>query len=846
VLFTFSTRLAGRGGVRSAAACSSLPQPRLERWTLFVLRHRWGVLVLWLAVLVVGVFTSVLLPRQLVSSFAVPDTESERAAAALARGFGERPEGTFTVVFPVRHSDPQLVHELRGRLERVAHVLPGGHLGSFRAGGGVVYGEVETTLGLQRAKDFTASLRRALQRQGGPTALVSGQPAVQRDLDPQLASDLRRGEAVALPLALIVLAFVLGISFALALPFVFAACTIAGTVALLYVSAQLVSITPYALNVVELIGLGLAVDYSLIIVCRYREQLALGQERREAIVRSMASAGRAVVFSGLAVAIGLALLLFVPVPFIRTMGLGGLLIPLVSIAAAVTLQPVLLSFCGRRAVEGIRLPQVFPAKAWAGLAAAIKRRPVSVLLATAAALAAAATPALFLHLTPGSVAGLPRSMEATRGLVELGSAFGPGALTPTQVVVDTGTVGGARRPAVRSAIERLSNTLFKDPEVYIVALGRKAPYVSADGRYTRIFVVGRHEFGARASQRLVGRVRDSFIPAARFPRGTNVLAGGAAPQGVDFLTHTYTFLPWLIVVALTLTYVVLARAFRSLLLPLKAVLLNLLSVAATYGLLVVIFHSRQIEGWIPIFLFATLFGLSMDYEVFLVSRMREAWDAGRSNTDAVALGLERTGGLITAAALVMAASFAGFVLGSVPGLQQFGVGLMLAVVIDATVVRALLVPAIMVILGRWNWWLPRNGMQKRAGLLAAAVLLFLTAPATAAASPTVRLAIAHVVQHCHVWRNSTKTLGPSAKLTVKHGTRLVIRADCPMDFDYAQRSGPKLALGNRRTFAGDSRVIVFRKVGIYRLEVTNVQTPEERGLVTLGDTNTLTLTVVVK
>jgi hypothetical protein len=293
---------------------------------------------------------------------------------------------------------------------------------------------------------------------------------------------------------------------------------------------------------------------------------------------------------------------------------------------------------------------------------------------------------------------------------------------------------------------------------------------------------------------------------------------------------------------------VLARAFRSLLLPLKAVLLNLLSVAATYGLLVVIFHSRQIEGWIPIFLFATLFGLSMDYEVFLVSRMREAWDAGHSNIDAVALGLERTGGLITAAALVMAASFAGFVLGSVPGLQQFGVGLMLAVVIDATVVRALLVPAIMVILGRWNWWLPRGGggMRNRAGLLAAAVLLFLAAPATAAASPTVRLAIAHVVRHCHVWRNSTKTLGPSVKLTVKHGTRLVIRADCPMDFDYAQWSGPKLALGNRRTFAGDSRVIVFRKAGIYRLEVTNVQTPEERGLVTLGDTNTLTLTVVVK
>ena len=254
--------------------------------------------------------------------------------------------------------------------------------------------------------------------------------------------------------------------------------------------------------------------------------------------------------------------------------------------------------------------------------------------------------------------------------------------------------------------------------MYVVATGSKAPYVSADGRYARLVVIGRHEYGEPASRALVARIRDRLVPAAAFPAGTQVFAGGASPQGVDFLARTYASLPWLVAVALVLTYLVLARAFRSLLLPLKAVLLNVLSVAAAYGLLVAVFHdgvgagllgvhrSAEIDGWIPLFLFAALFGLSIDYEVFLVSRMREEWDAHHDNTTAVAVGLERTGRLITAAALVMAVSFGGFVAGSVPGLQQFGLGLALAVLIDATLVRALLVPSLMAILGRWNWWLP--------------------------------------------------------------------------------------------------------------------------------------------
>jgi len=675
----------------------------MERWTFFVLRFRGVVLAFWLAVLVCGIVLSLHLPGRLVNSFAVPGTASARAEAALARGFGERPEGTFTVVFRTRHANDRALQErLRRRIERAARVLPGGHLATFRSGGRVIYGDVETSLGLQPAKGYTAALRRTL----GPGALVTGQPAIQHDLDPQLAADLRRGEIFALPLAFLVLALVLGLSFALAIPFVFAACTIAGTLALLYATAHVVPVTSYATNVVELLGLGLAIDYSLLIVCRFREELADGKSSDAAVVRTMRGAGRAVIFSGTAVAIGLALLFFVPVPFIRTLGLAGLLIPLVSIAGALTLQPALLSLVGRRALR--RRERVGRREPWAALARAIMRRPLAVLLPTTAVLVAAAAPIFALHLTPGSLAGLPRATEATRGFAALSDAFGPGALTPTEVVVDTGRAGAARAPRIHARLDAISNRLLRDPEVYVVAIGSKAPYVSRDGRYARMFVVGRHYYGDSASRRLVARLREIHVA------GTEVLVGGAGPKGADFLARSYARFPWLVAAALLLTYLVLVRAFRSLLLPLKAVALNLLSVAAACGLLVTavrfgvlgIERSAQIEGWIPIFLFAVLFGLSMDYEVFLVSRMRDEWDARRDNVGAVAFGLERTGRLITAAALVMAVSFGGFVVGSVPGLQQFGLGLALAVLIDATLVRVLLVPSLMALLGRWNWWLP--------------------------------------------------------------------------------------------------------------------------------------------
>ncbi len=346
------------------------------------------------------------------------------------------------------------------------------------------------------------------------------------------------------------------------------------------------------------------------------------------------------------------------------------------------------------------------------------RRPLVFLAAGAIVLLGLAAPVFALQLTPGSISGIPQFPQSVRGFELLTRAVGAGTVSPSQIVVDTGRSAGALAPSVQAAVHRLAAELRRDREVTTVRTGTTWPYVDPSGRYAQLIVAGRHEYGEAPAQAFVHRLRGTLVPRAAFPSGVDVLAGGGPPQGVDFLQRSYGVFPWLVVGVLVLTYLLLARAFRSLLLPLKAVLLNLLSVAASYGMLVLVFRwgigqdllglyrIQQVEGWIPIFLFAMLFGLSMDYEVFLVTRMREAWDAGAPNRDAVAEGLERTGRIVTAAAAIMVAAFSAFVAGRIVGLQEFGLGLAVAILVDATVVRAVLVPSLMALLGRWNWWLP--------------------------------------------------------------------------------------------------------------------------------------------
>jgi len=698
----------------------------MERWTRLVLRFRWPILVGWLVVLLAGGFAFTRLSSLLSNEFSVPGTDSERARTILERHFGDRSDGAFTVVFRVRDTLGRGTYvRLQRDLDRAARAVPDARPRRLApAGRHILYGDVVSTLRLAKAKGYTDDLYRALPHTGGVESYVTGQAAIQHDLDPIFAKDLRKGEFIALPIAVLVLFAVFGLSVAVTMPFIFAACTVMATLGGVYIYAHFLTTATYVTNLVFLIGLGIAIDYSLLVIYRFREELTRGGDVEAAIVRTMQTAGRAVVFSGATVAIGLALLLFMPLPFMRSIGVGGFLIPLASIAAAVTLQPALLSLLGRRGVARIAvLPQRFRRREadtgfWHRLAGAIMRRPLAFLGVGAALLVAAAIPSFGLRLTPGSASGIPQFPQSVRGFDLLKHSIGPGAISPTQVVVDAGRQGGVHVPDVQAAIGRLAARIGADREIASVRVAERPPFVDPSGRYEELIVAGRDEYGSEAAQSFVHRLRGRLVPAARFPTDARVLAGGGPPQGVDFLDRAYRYFPWLVAAVLVLTYVLLMRAFRSVLLPLKAVILNLLSVAASYGMLVVVFkwgigrsvlglyEIGQVEGWIPIFLFAMLFGLSMDYEVFLVTRMREEWDHGRDNRDAVGYGLERTGRIVTAAAIVMVAAFSGFVAGRIVGLQEFGIGLAVAIFVDATLVRAVLVPSLMALFGRYNWWLP--------------------------------------------------------------------------------------------------------------------------------------------
>ena len=535
--------------------------------------------------------------------FSVPGTDSEHVRDVLQKHFGDRSDGAFTVVFQVRDSgDPAIRVRLQRVVDRAAHAVPTGQgTALLPAGPRVLYGDVISRLNLADAKGHTEDLLRALDHPAGTRVYVTGAPAIQHDLDPIFSKDLQKGEAIALPIALLVLLCVFGLSWAVTVPLLFAASTVFGTLGIVYVVAHWLTMPTYATNLVYLIGIGLAIDYSLLIVYRFREELGHGLEVEDAVVKTMRTAGRAVIFSGATVAIGLALLLFMPLPFIRAIGVAGFLIPLVSLFAAATLQPALLVLYGRRGThrapvaQWLRLPvqQVgddVEHRFWARLARSIMRRKWRYVIGIGGLLIAVAIPAGWLQLTPGATAGIPQSPQSVRGLNVLEGTLGPGAIAPAQVLVDTGHANGIERRLVRAAVGRLVDAVERDPEVaaaYYLPGGR---FVDPSRRYEQVIVATRHEYGSEEAQSFARRLRAKLIPGAGFPDGVDVKAGGAPPQGVDFLNQAYGAFPWLVVGVLGLTYLLLLRAFRSFLLPLKAVILNLLSVAASYGVLVVVFR----------------------------------------------------------------------------------------------------------------------------------------------------------------------------------------------------------------------------------------------------------------
>ncbi len=708
--------------------------------TEFVVRHRRLILVTWIVLFVLGGLAASNLNSLLSNRFSVPGSDAERGQNILRSRFHERSDGAFTLVVQSVRAPTNRV-AIEAAAQRGARILPGGRAGPvLSAGHGVDYVQINTSLENAKASDRTPAVRQAVGQISGSRVYLTGFPAINHDTQPLYSRDLASGESIAIPIALIVLAFMFATLGAIAVPLAFALITIPTTLGGVWIVAHTMEMATYVTNIVSLIGIAIAVDYSMLVVFRFREELERQDDPHEALLTTMATAGRATIFSGLTVAVGLALLAFMPLPFIRSMGIGGLLVPLVSVVASATLLPALLSLLGRR-VNSLRIvPRAVLARRaasdrgfWNRLARTIMRRPIPILVGATAVMLAIAVPALQLHLTGGDNRGSPGGTNATEGLFVLERTLGPGALAPHQVVIDTGRAGGALAPTVRAAEVRLIRELRSDPAIDAstvagpallpVPRAQRANLLDPTAQIAQIRAAGYSDSGTRAAQNLVHRIRDRYIPGAHFPASARVMLTGAPAFGVDFLAKAYGAFPWLVVAVLVISYFLLLRAFRSVLLPVKAVFMNLLSVGATYGVLVLFFQhgwgetllglktSPQIEGWIPIFLFAVLFGLSMDYEVFLLSRMREEWDNTHDNEHAVAYGLEHTGRIITAAAIIMIAAFAGFTAGSFVGLQEFGIGLSAAILLDATIVRALLVPATMKLLGRWNWWLP-EGVRK--------------------------------------------------------------------------------------------------------------------------------------
>jgi RND superfamily putative drug exporter len=705
-------------------------------WTRRIVAHRRVVLACWLVLFVLGGYAASNLGKLLTNRFSVPGSEAEKGLNILRDRFNERGDGAFTLV--VRSTGgvlrPVTVEQAA---QRAAAKLPHGKaLPPRPAGPGVYYVQIQTPLQAADAKNHTTAMRQAIGTVPGAQTYLTGFPALAHDEQPIYSKDLSKGEMIAVPIAIAVLLFMFGTLGAVIVPIVFAGATLPTTLGLVWVIAHLGNTAQYVTNIVTLIGLAIAIDYSMLVVFRFREELSAGKDLQNALETTMSTAGRATLFSGMTVTIGLAALLLMPLPFMRSMGAGGVLIPLVSMAAAVTLLPALLSLLGTRINRLRVIPRSVLERratgapgAWSNLARIIMRRPVAILVVTSALMLTLAIPAFGLHVTSGDNRSTPPGTEAANGLLLLESRIGPGPLAPNQVVVDTGRPGGTSAPGTVAAEVRLLEQLRADrrieaatiqaPAGLSAAVARRANLVDPQGRVLQIRAAGHTDAGTQTAVDLVRKIRNTYIPRAAFPSGDHVYLTGAPAFGLDFVNKAYSAFRWLLIAVLVITYFVLLRAFRSVVLPVKAVLMNLLSITATYGALVLVFQhgwgevigfhkTPQIEAWIPIFLFAMLFGLSMDYEIFLLTRMREEWDRYHDNERAVAFGLERTGRIITAAAVIMIAAFSGLMSGTFVGLQEFGFGLAIAIFLDATIVRALLVPALMKLLGRWNWYMPER------------------------------------------------------------------------------------------------------------------------------------------
>lgn len=694
-----------------------------------ITRHRGAVILVWAILGLLGLIGAVKIDNHLTAVSDVPGSQSDQVREVIGERFGSNSDGSFVVVLHFRNATDKEIEGFQASITRAVDEVPTARVEQSRALGGILFAWVGTSMTLAEASDATPLLRDALARNGLPDATVSGPPALEHDVRPLLAEDLKRGGAIALLLAIAILVGLLGLSRAVLVPLIVAAATVSVTLGVLYLLAQITTMVLYVPNIVELIGLGLAIDYSLLMVHRYRTEVS--KSASLAVERTINTAGRTVLYSGVTVALGLATLLLVPVPFVRSLGLATLVVTLLSMASAVTLQPALLSLLGERGV----MPRGFIgllgrgenfSGMWARIADRVIARPVLTLLTSLGLLLLAATPLLSVKVAPASLTSLPPTVEAAKTVEFLKSRGGPGLVTPHEILVDLGAPRTADLPAAVTAQERLAQHLSGVDGVSAVGSDTTAFFIDDQARYQRFIAVSAYDFGDPRTQDQVEAFRELDLRSFGYPATARILVGGAPAQGKDFINRIAIALPSIVLLLMLIALIVMIRAFKSIVLPIKALVLNLISVSATLGLVTAIFQwgwgagiglfqGERLESWALVFLFAALFGLSMDYHIFIVSRMREAWNATTMNSEAIRQGLGSTGSVVTAAAATFIGALTGLAFGQIAGLQQLGIGLALGVLLDATVVRGLLLPSAMTLLGRWNWWLPQPKSPTRIG-----------------------------------------------------------------------------------------------------------------------------------
>jgi putative drug exporter of the RND superfamily len=692
----------------------------LTRW---VLAHKRTVVLTWVVLTIAGIAAAGPATDALDPEFSVPNKEGWETNVAIAqhyRGTG----GDTSPLVPVvklpqggRADSPSVRADLAKVDRALEQALPNSRLASYASTGdktfisddgrttfAVVYPQPDpnSAFGENSRAEKAASAALKGMTVGGQPVHLTGFDALMEDSGadsdgPGLLLEATLGALGALAVLLFVFASALAI-----LPILMAVVSIMTTFLLLLGLTELTSVSPIVQFLIALLGLGVAIDYSLIVVSRWREERSHGRSGDEAVQKAMETAGRAVVFSGITVAIGLLALIALPLPFLRSMGYGGMLIPLVSTLVAITLLPVVLAKAGARLDWPHRRTDDKASRAWTRWATLVARRRWIAAAAGMAIVLALVVAATDLQLGASDADTMAKAGDAKDGLVALERAgIGEGALWPHEILVERGDDPGAVVSAV-GGVEGIHGAVAPDDPQW------------RQGGTALVEAIPIPDSGSPDGEATLDGVRD-----AAHAVGPDVRVGGQPASNADFIDAVYGSFPLMIALITITTFILLARAFRSLLLPAKAIILNVLSVAAAWGVLVLVWQhgygseliwgieaTGSIPSWMPLMIFAFLFGLSMDYEVFILARMREEYDRTGSTEQAVITGIGRTGRLVTSAALILFLTFVA--MGSSPGtdLKMFATGLGAGILLDATVIRALIVPAVIALMGRWNWWLP--------------------------------------------------------------------------------------------------------------------------------------------